>query len=81
MKIIQAIQIGDNVTNIMKLPCIEKCVKRNNKNGLEWLEYGTTDGDIVECGDWLCETEDGKWMQMSDEEYQKYIENENTEED
>jgi len=44
MKIIQAIHVGNNVTNIMRLPCIEKCVKRNNKNGLEWLEYVTTDG-------------------------------------
>jgi len=71
MKIRQAIQVGKNVTNIMRIPCIEKCVKRNDKNGMEWLEYETTDGDIVESGDWLCETDEGKWMPMSDEEYQK----------
>ena len=69
MRIKQAIQVGNNVTNIMSLPCIEKCVKRNDKNGLEWLEYDTTDGDIVVCGDWLCETEEGKWIAMCDEEY------------
>ena len=73
MKIKQAIQIGDNVTDIMRLPCIEKCVKRNDKNGMEWLLYGTTDGDIVESGDWLCETDEGKWLCMSDEEYKSKI--------
>jgi hypothetical protein len=69
MKIRQAIQIGDNVTDIMRLPCIKKCVKRNDRHGMEWLEYWTTDGDIVESGDWLCETDEGKWLCMSDEEY------------
>lgn len=81
MKIKQAIQVGNNVTNIMRLPCIETCTKRNDRHGMECLEYVTTDGDIVECCDWLCETDEGKWMPMSDEEYQKYIENENTKED
>ena len=80
-KIVKAIQIGNNITDIMRLPCIKKCVKCNDKNGFEWLEYVTTDGDIVEGGDWLCETKEGKWMPMSDEEYKKYIENENTKED
>lgn len=80
-KIVKAIQIGNNITDIMRLPCINKCVKRNDKNGFEWLEYVTTDGDIVEGGDWLCETKEGKWMPISDEEYKKYIENENTKED
>ena len=69
MRIIQALQVGNNVTNIMSFPCIEKCVKRNDKNGLEWLECVTTDGKIVESGDWLCETDEGKWLCMSDEEY------------
>ena len=72
MKIIQAIQVGNNVTNIMRLPCIETCTKRNDRHG---LEYVTTDGDIVESGDWLCETEDGKWLPMSDEEYKNYVNN------
>ena len=60
MRIKQAIQVGDNVTNIMKLPCIEKCVKRNDGHGLEWLEYVTTDGDIVESGEvvWCMYVED-----------------------
>ena len=69
MRIKQAIQVGNNVTNIMSLPCIEKCVKRNDRHGMEWLEYVTTDGDIVECGDWLCKTDEGKWIAMCDEEY------------
>ena len=72
MKIRQAIQVGNNVTNIMRLPCIETCTKRNDRHGMEWLEYVTTDGDIVESGDWLCETDEGKWMPMDDEEYQKF---------
>ena len=70
MKIRQAIQIGDNVTDIMRLPCIKTVWKCTDMQGLEWLEYGTTDGDIAESGDWLCETDEGKWLCMSDEEYQ-----------
>ena len=57
----------------MKLPCIKTVWKCTDGHGLEWLEYVTTDGDIIECGDWLCETEEGKWMPMSDEEYRNNI--------
>jgi hypothetical protein len=69
MRIKQAIQVGSNVTDIFKLPCIKSVRKCDDQNGLEWIEYDMADGGIVECGDWLCEMEDGKWQPMSDEEY------------
>lgn len=76
MKIKQAIQIGDNVTDIMKLPCVTSCVKHNDGNGFEWLVYMVecgADGSIepVEKHDWLVEDENGIWHAMTDEGYRQ----------
>lgn len=52
----QAIRIGRNVTDIMRLPCVTACVKLNDTQGYEWLEYiiSGDDGQRAEEGDWLC---------------------------
>lgn len=69
MRYIQLIQIGDNVTDILKLPCVTAVFKENDKRGFEWLEYNLTNGEVAEKGDWLCEDCNGGWHVLSDEEY------------
>lgn len=73
MRYKQTIQIGDNVTDIMRLPCVSGCKKLDDKNGFEWLEYQIkgSDSETAEKSDWLCEDYDGRWHCLSDEEYQK----------
>ena len=66
MKFKQAIQIGDNVTDILKLPCV-------NKAGFEWLMYILKWGGCAEKGDWLCENTDGYWSAHSNDEYLNLI--------
>lgn len=70
MKRKQAIQIGDNVGSIMKLPCVEQCFKTVSGN----IRFEGT----FECkrryaihGDWLVEFDDGKWRCMSSEEFER----------
>ena len=77
-KFAQSIQVGNNVTSIMRLPCVTSCHKQNDMQGLEWLEY-VINGDEnqrVEKGDWICQDHDGKWHGISDEEYRKEVINE-----
>lgn len=69
MKFRRAIQIGDNVTDILKLPCVKGVEKCDDKAGFEWMEYILKSGDHAEKGDWLCEDSNGKWHALSDEEY------------
>lgn len=72
----QAIRIGSNVTDIMKLPCVVQCTKLNDKQGMEWLQYTVVDGgseELAEEGDWLIQELDGHWMVMADEYFQKLM--------
>lgn len=69
MRYKQAIRISDNVTDIMKVPCVTGVRKCDDKHGFEWQEYDLTDGSIAERGDWLCEDYIGKWNVLSNEEY------------
>ena len=72
----QAIKIGDNVTDMMKLPCVTACHKLNDKCGLEWLEYEISLGDHkehAEAGDWLCEDYDGQWAILTDDKMAEYL--------
>lgn len=67
----QCIQIGSNVSDIMRLPCVFSCHKDGNDN-LVYLLYDWDDqGRYVECrrGDWLCEGTDDKWYKLTDKEY------------
>lgn len=66
-----AIQIGNNVTDIMKLPCVYSCHKMANGE-LEYLLYDWDEnGQYVRAhkGDWLCEDYQGKWHKLTKEEY------------
>lgn len=68
----QKIKIGNNVTDIMKLPCVTACYKLNDKRGLEWLEYEIQiDGQKTraEAGDWICEDYDGHWTVHAEDSF------------
>ena len=65
-----AIQIGDNVTDIMKLHCVFSCHKMADGE-LEYLLYDWDDkGQYIRAhkGDWIVE-EDGKHYVLTDKEY------------
>lgn len=74
VKIVQAIQIGDNVTDIMRIPAIKQCekVEWEGREVLLYRMQGRT-GTIVpvQKSDWLVETESGEWLAYSDKVYQK----------
>lgn len=67
----QAIRIGDNVTDIMRLPCVYSCHKEDDET-LCYLLYDWDDaGNYIKAykGDWLCEGYDGRWHRLTNEEY------------
>ena len=60
----QVITIDDNVGDIMRLPCIFSCHKKNSEGELEYLLYDWDEkGQYVTAhkGDKLCEDYEGKW--------------------
>lgn len=65
-----AIQINNNVTDIMKLPCVFSCHKMADGE-LEYLLYDWDDkGQNVRAHkeDWIVE-ENGKYYVLTDKEY------------
>lgn len=67
----QAIQISNDVTGIMKLPCIFSCHKEEG-GSLVYLLYkwnGLGMYEKAHIGDWLCEDYNGEWFVVSDGEY------------
>ena len=76
----QAIQIGDNVTDIMKLRCVSYATKNPPGFGIHYRLYAglmwdyredLTHKRIAFKGDWLCEDYDGLWHILKDEEYKQ----------
>lgn len=71
MKFKHAIQVGKNISDIMKLPCVTACHKMNDKNGFEWFQYdvvvynGST--EIAEESDWIVQGESGDWYVVVDD--------------
>lgn len=69
MKYKQCIQAGNNVNDILKLPCVTTVRKLDSGryvyelvlNKKQWLP------PIAVEGDWICQDEDGEWTVMSDE--------------
>lgn len=61
----QRIQIGRNVTNIIKLPCI-RAVEKQADGTLLYLLYG---GQIARQGNWLVESLNGKWYVLPDDTF------------
>ncbi len=85
MKFKQTIQIGRNVTYIMKLPCVSFVSKDPQPPkgfeipyyyhlypGLMWdYKEDLSHRHVAVKGDWLCEDSNGKWHALSDEEYRE----------
>ena len=80
-RFVQAIRIGNNVTNIMKLRCISYVSKNPDLMcGYHYHLYPGLMHDykedlshrhVAHKGDWLCEVESGWWHILSDSEYKK----------
>ena len=78
IKIVQAIQIGDNVTDIMRIPAIKKCEKVDWE-GRDVLVYflQAPSGALLPAqkGWWLVETETGHWHAFTETEYKRFLKN------
>ncbi len=85
-KFVRSIQIGSNVTDIMKLRCISYVSKFLTGGdsyiyhlypGLMWdYREDLTHKYVATKGDWLCEDEQRLWHILTDKEY-KLIKKEN----
>lgn len=73
----QAIQIGDNVTDIMKIRMVMRCQKERKDDGYELVYYVLVpSGSLLPArkGDWL--VEQGKWwIVLTDKEYKQFLKN------
>ena len=73
----QAIQIDNNITFIMSLPCVIGCMKQSAVGepldvyylltGDTYIPWGAT--CRARKGEWLCEDEQGFWHLMTDGEH------------
>lgn len=71
---IQAVQIGNNVTEIMCLPCVYECYKTVNGQ----LRYkGTFDSYTAAPTNWLVQLRVGNWICLTDSAFQKIIKTSN----
>lgn len=58
----QAIHIGTNVTDIMRLPCVIACFKQPRGGCTYLYEIDTADNPRYAAqGEWLCEDYNGEW--------------------
>ena len=84
IRIKQAIPVGNNITDIMCLPCVNKCEKVDVEYhvcGVEWnteirhkssFVFTLDNGQRAYCGDWIVNDGDGHWSVLTDEEYEQY---------
>lgn len=83
IKFKQMVQIGDNVTDIIKLKCVNyvsKLLPFEFTHSYIYHLYAGLMHDYCEDlshkqiafkGDWLCEDEEGHWYIISNKEYQR----------
>lgn len=81
MKIIEAHQVpyGNVSPDIFKLPCIKMVSKVSEKNPIPqyWLYKPNPQcWPFALPTDWICKTEDGEWIILDNEEYQRIKNNE-----
>ena len=84
----QTIQIGDNATDILQVPCVMGVMKTMNQPpyDLQWRLKTETIINLCSChsltepyyhpayqGDWLCEDYSGQWHMLCNAEYQENI--------
>ena len=69
----KTIQVGRNVTDILKLSCVMGCHKDDNDELVYILFDWDESGNYKEArvGDWLCEDHKGVWHVLSNEEFVK----------
>ena len=62
-KVKQAIRVGRNVTDMMRLPCIFSCYKQaDGKLCYQLYDWGEPLRNVTAHeGQWLCEDYDGNW--------------------
>ena len=88
MNIVQAIQVGDNITDIMRLPRVRGAFKYpisdpynrfplrghhpEKDEVIYCLQQGMVD-DFAQKGEWICQDADGQWFALSDEDYRKEV--------
>lgn len=73
----QAIQIGDNVTDIMKIRMVMRCQKERKDDGYELVYYVLVpSGSLLPArkGDWLVEQGEW-WLVLTDTEYRQFLKN------
>ena len=82
----QAIQISDDVTNIIALQCVRQvnnyetipneyaCHKDAERYTETYLIYTLTNGQTARRGDWLVQHDRGSWNVYTDDEYKKATE-------
>jgi hypothetical protein len=70
----QAIQIGSNMTDIFRLPCVDAIQKIDNGNSfvavLRWVFDGS--GYLRQFafqGEWLCMDSEERWYVLTNQEY------------
>ena len=80
-----SIQIGLNITDIMLLPCVEKCEKevktttfhfgngeREERSNVNFV-YTLFNGQRAHYGEWLLKDICDHWSIMTDKEYKRHI--------
>lgn len=70
----QAIQIGDNMTDIFRLPCIDAIQKIDNGNSFAAVLRYVFDGNgglrrFAFQGEWLCLDSEDQWHILTNQEY------------
>ena len=77
-RFLQAIQVGTNATEMMKLPCVTACIKTVAGKYIYELSPRTlvlsSRGHAIQ-GDWLVEEHDGFWRCVEREDLNKYYSN------
>ena len=79
VKFKQAIKVGDNITDIMKVSCVCSCIKyvfSDNKVKYAFTVFPLmmvlgSKYKIAQTGDWLCQDEDNLWHILTEEEYER----------
>lgn len=71
----QAIHVeGRNIEDIFRLPCVA-AIRKNVFGAAVYDLYGFIMADDsrreATTGDWLCESKEGKWCVMTNEEYER----------
>ena len=72
-----SMRIGKQCEEVMSLSCVVRCdkvpVAHSDVVYSYDYEYTLSDGSIAKCGDWIVRDVYDKYSVMTDEEYQKHI--------